>query len=399
MLDDTLDLVDLIGADNMEPFWRHWPLESMPVHQPLERLARISDIPELANVQSLLQCLRRATDLRVRVWFQTGNGGLEQVTVDAIEAEKLYRSNCATVVVDNTQSLFPPISDLMHNMRSQLGIPKALLSCNIYASPPGVGSIMHFDQQENFFVQLRGAKRWRTARNRHVEFPHTFYFGGPISKDLRLLCDELPRTMPEDATTVTLRPGSVLFLPRGYWHESFTEEHSLALTLTFQVATWRESILKVLSRRLLVDQTWRRPVIDSRTTPENASPWHTLATQKLEDLKRVINSTEVMNELIDTVRGAERFVVSKDLSWQPAGDGGNSILVIRADGTRKKLDCDAVLFPLLLWIRAQQGSFVWADAIGRIGLRPGRISNGLRAQLVSEGLILAADEELGRAAS
>ena len=63
--------------------------------------------------------------------------------------------------------------------------------------------------------------------------------------------------MPAAAETVVLSPGSVLFVPRGYWHATESDEETLALNFTFGQPSWADVVLAALRTKLLADPQWR----------------------------------------------------------------------------------------------------------------------------------------------
>jgi hypothetical protein len=65
--------------------------------------------------------------------------------------------------------------------------------------------------------------------------------------------------MPPDAMTVDLRPGSVLFIPRGTWHDTETLQDSVALTLSYSVQSWADALLERLGAELRREPAWRAP--------------------------------------------------------------------------------------------------------------------------------------------
>jgi 50S ribosomal protein L16 3-hydroxylase len=141
----------------------------------------------------------------------------------------------------------------------ELGTPMRGVSCNAYASPPGIGSRMHFDQQEVFLVQLQGHKQWRVAPCDEVRFPTEPYFGDGLRPELSLLRPSFPSRMPKSSTPVRLSPGSVLFMPRGTWHESRAVGASFALTFTFGSTSYADLVLTALRRQLVREAGWREP--------------------------------------------------------------------------------------------------------------------------------------------
>ncbi|RQM22367.1 hypothetical protein B5M09_008834 [Aphanomyces astaci] len=91
----------------------------------------------------------------------------------------------------------------------------------------------HFDAQHNFTVQLTGTKEWSYAKgpltdpmsNLHLSSSNTasVLVEDTLAHAMAGATDLTPPTSSFE--TVTLRPGSVLYLPAGYWHSvtSFDE--------------------------------------------------------------------------------------------------------------------------------------------------------------------------------
>lgn len=132
--------------------------------------------------------------------------------------------------------------------------------CLVYASSPGTGAGMHFDHNANFVVQLKGQKRWWIAPNEHVSDPLEQYAAGSarVPDDLSLYAKPgMPITMPLNARIIDLQPGSVLFVPRGWWHATQGTRHSLQLNFTFSQPAWVDLLMPALYRRLIRHAHWR----------------------------------------------------------------------------------------------------------------------------------------------
>jgi hypothetical protein len=95
----------------------------------------------------------------------------------------------------------------------------------VFAGITGSGSPKHCDSKDNFAFQLVGKKRWLIAPNHDV--PNALANVWPWADD-----GPKPLRKDEHYTVVVMKPGSVLFFPRGYWHKTFVEEGpSLSLTV------------------------------------------------------------------------------------------------------------------------------------------------------------------------
>lgn len=71
---------------------------------------------------------------------------------------------------------------------------------------------------------------------------------------------------PEGAqfTTVEMRPGSVLFMPRGTWHRTEADEDSFSVSIILRPPAAVEALLDQLRWLLLQDPRWRRPLYGAR---------------------------------------------------------------------------------------------------------------------------------------
>jgi 50S ribosomal protein L16 3-hydroxylase len=229
----------------------HWGQRSYVTHASPGRCPRLFGAPELQSLPALLDCPRRDGQL----WYEDAEGRPRQRPVTGAEALDQQHRADVTVVLNHLRH--PVIDRLMSRVAVQLGSPIPVRGCNVYVSKRGRRTRMHFDQQEVFLVQLVGRKRWRIAPNRQVKSPSQPYFGGPLPAELALCTEKFPGRMPARCQRVTLKPGSILFLPRGFWHEGETLDDSIALTLTFPTFSWLDVVLGRLRPRLVAQEKWR----------------------------------------------------------------------------------------------------------------------------------------------
>ncbi|MGW4201962.1 cupin domain-containing protein [Streptomyces sp. NPDC004726] len=120
----------------------------------------------------------------------------------------------ATMVWDAIDQAHPPIDALKREVERAL---RVFAFVNMYASWGDVGGFPeHWDDHDVFVIQLLGRKNWR------VQQPTRKW---PMPEDT----GEPPT---EYANDWTLTPGSVLYLPRGWWHKvTPLSEPSLHLTI------------------------------------------------------------------------------------------------------------------------------------------------------------------------
>ncbi len=106
--------------------------------------------------------------------------------------------------------------------------------------------------------------------------------------------------MPKSALTVELKPGSLLFVPRGYWHSTEAQGEALALNFTFTAPTWIDLFTTALRSRLALSHHWRETangVSDLHRRDEAEAVLETLLAGLKDDLPQwesadILNATE-----------------------------------------------------------------------------------------------------------
>ncbi|KAF0691621.1 Aste57867_17191 [Aphanomyces stellatus] len=123
----------------------------------------------------------------------------------------------------------------------------------------------HFDAQHNFTIQLKGTKEWSYAKGPLTDPMSNLHLSS--SNTASVLEDTLAHTMSGAASlappttnfeTVTLRPGSVLYLPAGYWHsvKSF-DEGSLSMNFSIDGSRWMDLLWNRMMPALATQPEWR----------------------------------------------------------------------------------------------------------------------------------------------
>lgn len=272
---------------------RYWSHRHLAVKAPVSRMPELFGAPELQSVESVLESEYHG----VRGWFTDRKGAARSADLTAASALTLYRTEILTLVVDSLR--LPPVERLMQAMRRELATPQTFVGCNVYMSPAGAGTRMHFDEQDIFLVQIRGRKRWRIAPCTQIREPMQPHFAGAkMHPENALLAPKLPTRMPRVRETVVLEPGSVLYMPAGYWHASETIEDSIALTLTFPSICWLDLMLTRLRHRLVQRERWRARAVGILAPP---SPRQRRALEHmqglLDELAEDLASTNIVDLL------------------------------------------------------------------------------------------------------
>lgn len=258
-----LGLGDLLAPITVPEFLNSiWPVEPLFIPATPGKLQTIFDLPQMQDLNQLIAARQR----KVRACLPDFDDEYSSIHLEPGDALKAYRNNM-TLVFDSMQSQDATIADTLKNIRMDLGLVTGGAENDLckarsiaYATPAGCGTRLHFDANANFVIQIKGTKTWRLAPNESVENPTERFTTGSeeMPAALEHQCHApLIDMLDEDAMEVVMKPGCVLFVPRGYWHETTTEEESLSLNFTFSQPTWADVFTKSLQEVLLRSPEWR----------------------------------------------------------------------------------------------------------------------------------------------
>lgn len=152
-----------------------------------------------------------------------------------------------------------PVPALTDGLADFLGAPRRKVIASLFFTPAGGGAVPHFDKNENFTVQLTGAKRWQVGETPMVPAaPDSYTLGSSaIMPALApLLADA--RRPPERA--VDLESGTLLYVPRGTVHHTGAGEPSWSLNLSYCPSMWLDLLRVGLQERLAASPRWRGAV-------------------------------------------------------------------------------------------------------------------------------------------
>ncbi len=229
--------------------------EPFVVHGNEAHTGELTSLPMLASLEALLGSWPRA----VEAHLPDRRDEASAIETDTTQARRLFDEGMG-LLFGEANLVSPVLSRWLEQVRRDLGLSALTYGrCLIYATPDGKGTAAHFDHNHNFVLQIRGTKIWTLAENHDVAHPmcrHTM--GLPEDPELTTYMDRpMPTTMPEPTQTFELRPGSLLFVPRGYWHATAATGDALALNFTFTAPTWLDLFSAALRSRLVLSPHWR----------------------------------------------------------------------------------------------------------------------------------------------
>ena len=165
----------------------------------------------------------------------------------------------------------------------------------------------HADRQSNFTLQLSGTKIWQLRSG--IEAPSANMPAHIEDKEHRDLMRavhaqyanfDLPQfDSSEGVTTVTLRPGSMLFVPAGVFHRVVCDDNEGSISIGFSVmiSSHLDLILPALQALLQTDPRWRARVYDADV--------HEQLADLLRDLPSLVSQLSVDCVLPPIVRAPD----------------------------------------------------------------------------------------------
>jgi ribosomal protein L16 Arg81 hydroxylase len=240
----TFDLAALIAPALPEEFlreyWERKPLhlsrgdaryyDSILTNEDLERIISSADMRYPA-----IQLARNGSYLAAEAYTKNIKHGSEffNGVPDIGQIQSEYRSG-STVVLPALQRTWEPLAELCAVLENDFS---HAVHANAYLTPgDSPGFTPHYDTHEVFVLQIAGDKRWRLF-DPPLTLPHRTQPFTPIGYAL-----------PAPIIELHLKPGDLLYLPRGYVHTAHTSHgHSAHVTIGITVYTWVELLSELVA--------------------------------------------------------------------------------------------------------------------------------------------------------
>ncbi len=214
--------------------WGRYPLLSRAedLTRGFEDLLGPDAVDELVSQRGLrtpfMRVAKDGTTLGDRAF--TAPGGTGAGVADQVSDGKLVAlvADGATMVLQGLHRIWPPIIEFAQQLSADLGHP---VQVNAYVTPPASrGFDDHYDVHDVFVLQVEGQKRWSI----HPPVHESPLRDQPWT-DHRAAVQQAAGT--ESTIDAVLRPGDVLYLPRGTLHAA-TALGQISTHLTVGVHTW-----------------------------------------------------------------------------------------------------------------------------------------------------------------
>jgi ribosomal protein L16 Arg81 hydroxylase len=214
-----------------EFFERYWGERYLLLHRDAPSYSR--DLFSFADVDRYLALAVRHPSSFVSV-IQAGQP-VHRTRLADVQPSRLYGAfhAGATILLEAVDLCWPPLAELAATLRRSFS---ARVKINAYATPPGAqGAHLHPDIQDVFAVQLEGAKEWWIYEERVHEpvehLTHASFLNDPSVK-ASYERDEGASARFEKAI---LKPGDLLYMPRGVVHKAAASQGTPSLHLSIGV--------------------------------------------------------------------------------------------------------------------------------------------------------------------
>jgi len=121
------------------------------------------------------------------------------------------------------------------------------VTASAFWSRGGMRAPVHYDDHDLLVVQLRGTKRWYVS-SRPSELNNTW----------KSVADGAPALGTHH--TLDVRPGDLIYLPRGTYHSVDSDQGSLHVSIGFTPLTVREALIAALDHLSDLDREWRATI-------------------------------------------------------------------------------------------------------------------------------------------
>jgi hypothetical protein len=240
-----------------DKFFRdYWPDRPYASHGELSRL------PAMFHTDVLTDFSNLAGNYRGRLLITRGRNSPYMVPADSSSAAALFNMGL-TVYMDDIASLLPDAGRALATLERELGIAPGTSRIGAFASPAADGVAPHYDVEDVISIQLHGTKKFHVAPVKEVRYPTGMQYSPGDDPDDELypqITGRFPDWQDVKFNCIEMKPGSVLFMPRGTWHKTEAEAASLACSIILRPPAAADTVLEQLRWLLLQKPEWRKPL-------------------------------------------------------------------------------------------------------------------------------------------
>lgn len=236
----TSSIFSLLAFDNqqdLKAFTDTWPDKFFRAHS--DSVRRLDGLVDL-SFDDLVLLPRRFT----KAFTPKG----EHIFIEPGDEHEHYDAG-NTIYWHSVRS--PMLDVWVEALGRDLGLVPGATRVSAFASRKGAGLPSHYDPNDNFVCQAQGKKTWRVSTARVLYPTEGATVGARPSRIVLAETGGLPSEMP-DFETIVMQPGDVMFMPRGQWHDTVTEDESLHFNIQCGLANWKDAVEFALFHSLVI---------------------------------------------------------------------------------------------------------------------------------------------------
>lgn len=354
---------------------QHWPKRPFVAQADPARWPAVLRCEELASVQNL------AKRYRGSLRFTHGRKSDQMIQIDRVDPAILFEMGL-TLNFEDIGPYVPGAPEFLRALESELGLNEGSLVMSAFASPYQDGLGCHYDAQDVISIQILGTKQFHYAPVQEVAMPYgTQYIPGgkPYDEMYAQAQNGFPDNKNMKFETAEMKPGTVLFLPRGTWHYTEANEPSLSLSITISPPTLLDCAMEQLRWLLLQDSAWREPLYGATANGAMHENLRAHTQRLLECLPQLVSSLSPEDLIQAPIPVAKRLdQISDKTRFQRIPDAvlevetsksaqGLSVVNIRLGHSESsarisaRLEIPTEVLAVFRWIDEQRKPFTGAD--------------------------------------
>jgi len=352
-----------------------WPKRPYVAQSDPARWPAVLRGDELASVQNL------AKRYRGSLRFTHGRKSDQMIQIDRVDPAILFEMGL-TLNFEDIGPYVPGAPEFLRALESELGLNEGSLVMSAFASPYQDGLGCHYDAQDVISIQLIGTKRFHYAPVQEVAVPYgTQYIPGgkPYDEMYAQAQNGFPDNKNVKFETAEMKPGTVLFLPRGTWHYTEAGEPSLSLSITISPPTLLDCAMEQLRWLLLQDSAWREPLYGATANGAMHENLRAHTRRLLERLPQLVASLSPEDLIqapipvakrLDQISEKTRFqripdaVLEVETNKSPQGLSVVSIRLGHSESSTRisaRLEIPDDVLAVFRWIEGQRKPFAGSD--------------------------------------
>jgi Cupin superfamily protein len=310
-------------------------------HGNLQRLASFTNLPVLRSPSAVIGAWD-GTNKTVRAWSPIGSPSYE-IYPNREQLQTLYDAGC-TLVFEDVERFVPELKPLCRALEKDLNVAPGRVNVEVFCARTKSHSRAHFDPSFTFNCQIQGSKKWHLANHEAIRFPPTgMFLGRPPKPDFANLLTKTLPTEIDGGEIFIAEPGSVVFLPPGVLHETFSDAETFAIAFAIeQVDTISGIITDSVKTRLQKAPFLRAARLGAQF--QDMKMELEIAAKELRCIADELEFQEWPNPKV-------MFQIKSGLSIESLG--GNQV-ILKSVNVARTLSLDEVAATILVWASGQK---------------------------------------------